>query len=139
MAKAVKPPKCDYCGKPSELVTGAQLYPNHPNFATQPYYKCWPCEAWVGCHDGTLAPLGRLANKELRMHKGFAHAAFDPLWKRKADKDCISRGHARSKGYKWLAKSLGIEGKDCHIGMFDVAQCKEVVRLCRERKPLPQS
>lgn len=40
---------------------------------------------------------------------------------------------ARAQAYKWLASSLGIEPKNCHIGMFDVETCKKVVALCKAR------
>jgi hypothetical protein len=92
-------------------------------------YLCRPCKAWVGVHKGTDKPLGRLANKELREWKIKAHAAFDPLWKAK-----MSQGHskksARNSGYAWLAEQMGIPREACHVGMFDVEQCKRVVEIC---------
>jgi len=60
-----------------------------------------------------------LANQDLRKAKGHAHRAFDPLWKL-----CFM---SRKEAYKWLAETLGINGADCHIGMFDVDVCGEVV------------
>ncbi|MFB5268120.1 zinc-finger-containing protein [Paenibacillus enshidis] len=39
--------------------------------------------AYVGVHDGTDIPLGRLANRELRELKKQCHALFDPVWKNK--------------------------------------------------------
>jgi hypothetical protein len=83
-----------------------------------------PCDAWVGTHKNspTHAPLGRLANAELRAAKRAAHAAFDPLWK--------GGQMSRSKAYALLAQKMGIDPKDSHIGMFDVEQCKTVILLC---------
>lgn len=112
---------CDYCGKPAELVHGNVIYPHRPDLASKLIYRCIPCAAYVGCHEGTEKPLGRLANSELRKAKMRAHAAFDPLWK--------SGGMKRASAYKWLAGQLGIEGKDCHIGMFDVDRCNRVVEV----------
>ena len=66
------------------------------------------------------SPLGRLANAELRRAKSAAHAAFDPLWKSKRMK--------RRDAYGWLARELGISRDNCHIGMFDIAACRAVVR-----------
>ncbi len=60
-----------------------------------------------------------------------AHAAFDPLWKAKQRKEGISASKARGAGYLWLANTLGIERKDCHIGMMDRATAQRVVALCR--------
>lgn len=76
----------------------------------------------------TTQPLGRLANAELRKAKIAAHAAFDSLWKTTA--------LTRSDAYTWLAEQLELAPKDCHIGMFDVEQCKQVVRVCNH---LPKS
>lgn len=82
-------------------------------------------------------PLGRLADAELRDWKKRAHAVFDPLWKARAEKrkreegDKYYDGRSRGVGYKWLAGQLGIEVKECHIGMFDVETCKRVVEVCQ--------
>ena len=72
----------------------------------------------MGQGDGTK-PLGRLANAELRQWKQRAHAAFDPVWK--------ARHMSRRDAYAWLAGQMGIKPQDCHIGMFDVNQCRAVV------------
>jgi hypothetical protein len=123
---------CDYCEQPAELVTGAVMYPRRPDLAGRMFHRCTPCGAWVGCHeagngpaprDGTV-PLGRLANAELRDWKGRAHAAFDPLWK--------GRLMRRRAAYLWLARKLGLDLEQCHIGMFQVHQCKAVVEVARE-------
>lgn len=128
-ARAVAP-VCDYCYAMSELVTGADIYPHRPDLKDKRHYRCEPCGAWVGCHPGTLNPLGRLANAELRAAKQRAHAAFDPLWKAKIIKEGISQGEARGKAYLWLAAELGIPKDDCHIGMFDLVTCQRVVEVC---------
>lgn len=79
----------------------------------------------VGCHPGTIKPLGRLATKELRVWKMKAHEAFDPLWK--------SREMKRGDAYGWLAGELGIRVEKCHIGMFDEAMCGRVIEACATR------
>ncbi|PPE78258.1 hypothetical protein C3941_19530 [Kaistia algarum] len=121
---------CTYCGKAAELVTGATMYPHRPDLAAKQFYRCVPCSAWVGCHDGTTRPLGILATAELRQAKSAAHAAFDRLWKAKIERDGCSKKAARGAGYAWLADQLGIEAADCHIGMMDAATCRRVVELC---------
>lgn len=110
---------CDYCGRQTDKVTGADIYPHRPDLKSKVIYRCVPCKAHVGCHPGTDRPLGRLANADLRKAKMAAHAAFDPS--------------ARAEAYQWLAEALGISRDDCHIGMFDVETCKRVVLLCRDQ------
>jgi hypothetical protein len=94
-----------------------------------PVWECAPCQAWVGCHpDGK--PLGRLANASLRRAKQAAHAAFDPKWHAIQREEQCSKSRARGVAYKWLADHLGIDVRDCHIGMFDEVQCQRVVEIC---------
>lgn len=114
---------CDYCQGETQLVNGDVIYPHRPDLAHLRFWQCAPCDAYVGCHKGTTKPLGRLANAELRQAKMAAHAAFDPLWK--------FTTLTRNAAYQWLANQLGIPRADCHIGMFDVDQCRLVVALCR--------
>ncbi|MBN7137030.1 hypothetical protein A7A76_20030 [Lysobacter enzymogenes] len=119
---------CDYCGQPAELVSGAEIYPRRPDLAYKQIWHCAPCDAYVGCHEHSDAvPLGRLANAQLRAAKQAAHAAFDPLWREEG-------GMRRSEAYAWLAGALGIRKRDCHIAMFDVADCDRVVAACRTRR-----
>jgi hypothetical protein len=122
---------CDYCGQPAALVEGSEVHPHRPDLDDKQFYKCEPCQAWVGCHPGTTRPLGRLADAELRAAKSAAHAAFDPLWK--------SRRMTRSSAYAWLAGRLGISAQLCHIGMFDVAMCRWVVVHCKDYQRTKQS
>lgn len=115
---------CGYCNDPAQLVTGREVYPHIRDLRDTPFYRCVPCKARVGCHPGTLTPLGRLANEELRKAKMAAHAAFDPIWKSKRMK--------RKQAYAWLADELGIANEDCHIGMFEIETCNRVVEICTQ-------
>lgn len=125
----VTPPTCPYCGKQAEFWAHSRLF--YQGVDHGPLWACpGRCEAWVGCHEGTKKPLGRLANKELRQWKVKAHAAFDPLWKRKMQRDGVSKKEARGAAYAWLAGQMGLPPEQVHIGMFDVAQCRKVVEIC---------
>lgn len=119
---------CPYCNSLARLVDSAAVYGRSYGMI----WDCRPCDACVGCHKNNKdnKPLGRLANKELRTWKMRAHAAFDPMWQRKMQKEQCSKTKARRSGYKWLAGELGIEVKNCHIGMFDVDMCRRVVEIC---------
>ena len=139
-----RPPQilCDYCQQEAKFHENSTFLYGR-NYG--PVWHCVGCQAWVGCHPcktnkkGALKPgrpLGRFANKELRQAKMRAHAAFDPLWKAKMQREDIGKGRARAAGYAWLAASLGIDPVDCHIGMFDVAMCSRVVEVCTAREKI---
>lgn len=113
---------CDYCGERAEFVDSKIVYGK----SYGKIYLCRKCMAYVGVHKGTDIPLGRLANAELRHWKKAAHAAFDPIWKYGLKK--------RNEAYAWLASCMGLPVKKTHIGMFDVAQCKQVVAICKTRR-----
>lgn len=117
---------CPYCGKRAEFVDSAEVYHGR---SYGMIYHCRPCDAYVGCHDfgNGDVPKGRLANAELRRWKIAAHDAFDPLWKYGPYK------HRRNAAYAWLAEQMGLPKEETHIGMFDVAQCRQVIRICQER------
>ena len=71
---------CPYCQKPAVLEDSAVVY-RWRSYGM--IWRCAPCDAYVGTHKNSRqhAPLGRLANKELREWKKAAHRAFDPVWK----------------------------------------------------------
>ena len=108
---------CQYCKKPAKFVDSKMIYGKSYGMI----YLCKECNAYVGVHKGTNRPLGILANAELREWKKKAHASFDPLWKTKL--------MTRREAYEWLAKQMGKSLEKCHIGMFDVSECEQVVDL----------
>lgn len=113
---------CPYCGNPAVLVDSKEIY------FVRSYGMAWicsPCGAWVGCHKNSPnhAPLGRLANAELRKAKQAAHVLFDPLF---APGGPFLR---RKDAYAWLALVMGIPKRQAHIGYFDVDQCKRLVEI----------
>lgn len=119
--------QCPYCGGSSRFVDSQVVYGRGTSYGK--FYYCKPCQAWVGVHKGTRISLGRLADRKLREWKKVAHALFDPLWKRKMEKDGIGKEKARRLAYNWAAKELDIHPNLCHIGYFDLDQCKQFVEL----------
>lgn len=107
---------CSYCLKPAVLEDSAAVY-NGRSYGM--IWRCAPCDAYVGTHKGSAdyAPLGRLANKELRMWKIRAHGAIDPLWK--------NGSMTRKQVYEYAARLMGLP--EVHIGEFDVNDCKRLV------------
>ena len=119
---------CPYCNKATEHVPDTEVY--NISFGGM-IYLCRDCDAYVGCHKNKPdQSLGRLANKELRQAKIEAHYYLDNLWQRRIDAE-TTKGHARGKAYKWLREQMNLTSAECHIGMFDVEQCKKVVEICK--------
>jgi hypothetical protein len=71
-----------------------------------------------------------LADAELRGWKKKAHSVFDPLWRKKIEREGCSKSFARKAGYRWLSEQLDIPFEKCHIGEFDVDMCQRVVEVC---------
>ncbi|MAN12439.1 MAG: hypothetical protein CMN63_08570 [Sphingobium sp.] len=130
-------PACHECGGPSEIAQAEAIYPNRPDLwqrqdGTKPWYwLCSKCWAYAGVHPRTLQPLGSPAGPDTRAARSAAHAAFDPLWRRRMRISNLTQNVARGRGYKWLAAQLGIDRKDCHIGMMDAATARRVVQICK--------
>lgn len=119
---------CPYCGSRAVLFESSAQFYGGRNFG--PVWVCEPCDAWVGCHPGTTNPLGTPANATTRKLKVRAHAAFDPLWKAKIERDKVSKKKARSAAYAWLSRELGIPGELCHMGMMRDEDLERVIALC---------
>ncbi|CAB4122700.1 Protein of unkown function DUF3268 [uncultured Caudovirales phage] len=124
MDSRVMAPRCNYCARPSRLVSGAAIYPHRPDLFGKWFYQCKPCDAYVGCHKGGV-PLGDLANRELRKTRRVAHSVFDRLWK-EGDLN-------RSQAYAWMSEAMGLPPEKAHIGMFSVEQCRALVNLVAAR------
>lgn len=122
---------CSYCGGKTEYFDSSIVYGRSYGMI----YICKPCDAYVGVHKGTDKALGRVANKELREAKKEAHFYFDQIAKtsliNKIWKQYIPNLSNRNKAYLWLSKQMNIPKEYCHIGMFDVAECKKVIEICR--------
>ena len=127
--------KCPYCGGKAHLRDASSIY--HNNRRKGKIYICenFPnCDSYVGCHKNTTKPLGRMANKKLRTMKSKAHYYFDPLWKNKLFSRKKSLSHNRTRAYQWLAEQLGLPESKCHIGLFDVDMCRQVIQVCKRKQ-----
>lgn len=114
----MKPEICPFCGSGVSLVDSTKVYGQ--NYGSLYLCDSYPkCDARVGCHPGTVTPLGTLANKELRQWRNKAHSTLDPLWK--------SGKMSRNAAYKWLAQQMGLRKSQTHIGMFNKQQCQRVI------------
>jgi len=119
----MKPPICPDCKKPAIMQTGDKVYPERPDLAEDKFWTCPPCDFRVGAHKHTGEPFGTMANAELRWQRQQAHEAFDGLWK--------GGLMSRDSAYKWLSKKLQVTRDNCHIGQFNMQQCRAVVHHCK--------
>ena len=97
---------CNYCGHKAALVDDSEIYGRSFGHTA---YLCRNCGAYV--------------DAALRKWKMAAHASFDPLWKTGP-----FRGR-RKAAYGWLAEQMGLPIEKTHIGMFDIPQCQEVIKI----------
>lgn len=117
---------CPYCNGKVEIIDSKHIY----GVSYGNMHICKPCNAYVGCQKGTSVALGRLADTDLRYYKRIAHESFDPLWER-AIKQGRNKKEARGAAYKWLASCMKLKASETHIGMFDIEQCKQVIKFCK--------
>lgn len=71
--------------------------------------------------------FGTLANNELREYRKQAHYWFDKLWQKP------TRISTRYKAYGWLAHKMHLKREDTHIAHFEIEQCKQVIKLVKQR------
>lgn len=121
---------CPYCGNDAPLfLSSVAIYGKGNDYG--PRYWCQPCKAHVGCHPGTLEPLGSPAQGDLRRARMDAHTAIDAFWKGKGSQN--NQRRLRSNAYSWLQQAMQLQPAQCHIGGFTIEQCERVVKLCSER------
>ena len=115
------PEVCEYCGGRVKLTDASEL---HGSKARGKIYLCTNCNASVGVHKGTDKPMGTLANTVLKLKRQEAHRVFDAIWK--------TQGLTRSEAYGWLAGQMSLPKHRTHIAYFNIAQCDEVIHICRD-------
>lgn len=113
--------ECPYCGGHVELIGNDFIYGR--KYGNGMCYACIDCKANVGVHDGTVVPLGRLANRATTNLRKQCHSLFDPLWRGKKAK------MSRMKAYGWLADQLGIPFKECHMAWLTDDQLRKTITL----------
>lgn len=108
--------RCPVCSKRARLNQDA---------AWGPEWTCDEHDMRVGCHPGTIRPLGTMADRLTRKARQQAHEMFDGTWSHK-------KGRSRREAYADLARELGIAEHECHIARFDKEMCEKVKRVAYE-------
>ncbi len=106
---------CPYCKSDTKVLTQQEVYGRMYSLDVVCCCKNFPhCDSYVGTHsDGR--PLGRLANKRLRLLKKDCKEPFNRLWE-------IKR-MTRSEAYRELSEFLDLDPELTHFGMFGETTC----------------
>jgi hypothetical protein len=122
------PTICPNCGGPVAMQSNSVVY--RKEYGQWPFlYRCQDatCDSYVGLHPKTDIPLGTLANKETRDYRKKAKGLLMPMWE--------EQGMDRTDVYAWLAGKMGIaDVNQCHIGWFNIEQCKQVIQICNDNQ-----
>jgi hypothetical protein len=119
MDKGIINISCPFCNGIATLRDNGILYRGR-SFGNSFICENYPqCDTYVGVHKATNAPLGTLADAELRELRKQCHEKFDPLWKSKKMK--------RKEAYKYLALHMNL--KEAHIAEFTKEQCEKLLRI----------
>lgn len=120
--------RCQYCGRSAKLVKGLEIYCGRKELANKDFWECLPCDAHVGCHKGSVIPLGSLAKQDLRLARSEAHRLFDQLWRGKK--------RSRSEAYLLLQRQFHLTVFEAHIGLFPEQRCAMVISRCKAQLKL---
>lgn len=116
--------RCPYCGAHAVLRSSKAVYqgkakPGRHLFVCARYPLC---DSYVGAHEGTLLPMGTLANGDLRNKRIQAHRAFNRLWE--------SGTMKKWQAYRWMQAKFGLCSQQAHIAMFSEYMCDQLITEC---------
>ncbi len=80
------------------------------------------CECGIMKWSGKTSTFGTQKVFDLRIE---CHQVFDAWWQQ--------IGYSRAGGYRELAKLMGMPKKECHIGMFQETECRQLLKLLGEK------
>lgn len=69
--------------------------------------------------------MGKVANTVLRLKRQETHRIFDRFWREPR----AGRGARPTAGWR---KNLHLKEHETHIGMMEMDECEQVIRLCRK-------
>lgn len=117
---------CPVCGSGAVLKDSKIIY-HGKSYGFVWVCKNYPkCDTYVGCHKGTVTPLGELADYELRRWRNKAHAVFDPLWLKERNK-----GKKRTEVYEEIGIQMG--KIPLHIAECNVEECKQLIEIIKKQ------
>ncbi|MEQ1964379.1 zinc-finger-containing protein [Xenorhabdus khoisanae] len=117
------PTKCRYCCNDVTIAHHTEVFGRILNSKWPWLYLCTSCGARVGMHPETNIPLGTLADYPTRLARMSGKREFEEMRR--------ERDLARPDAYRWLARRLGIQFRQCHFGWFDTDMCEKAANICR--------
>jgi len=118
---------CGECGAEMRLRETTK-YLNKEGNPTK-FYGCskYPeCKGTHSAHQRSGDPMGIPANKETKAWRIKAHTEFDKLWQK--------YGYNRKESYELLKTIMNLDKGNGHIGMFDIDQCKLLIKKLKAYK-----
>jgi len=112
--------RCPYCGSRAILRSANGIYKE--NSKDVQLYVCanYPkCDAYVRVHQGTVIPVGSLADQKLRALRKTAHDHFNKLY--------LTGIMSKDEAYAWLAGILQSPRSQAHIGYLSEYYCQQVI------------
>ncbi len=106
-----RPPACPRCHQPMR----GRVTPWGPAATCHGFASWW--------QDG-INRWSLPADEDTRLARQAAHRALEPL----------ERRMGRNAAYRALAAHLGLSESECHIALFDVDQCKQVIEFAEKEK-----
>lgn len=128
--KGIKKPQCcPYCGAEVIRAHVSECYLDTNKVNADYYiYMCsnYPeCDAYIKENPKLKIPQGSLANKNLRELRQRAHYFFNQLY--------LYEDYKIKDAYMWLASEMNLDGRECHISLFDEAQCLKCIELTKDK------
>ncbi len=117
--------KCPYCGAPVHLRSADGIYKdNSKNVMLYVCSKYPECDAYIRVHEGTLKPMGTLANPKLRQLRTEAHKYIDII----QDKGYMTRDEV----YHWMSNLISAPLSETHIGYMGEYYCTMVIEEAKK-------
>lgn len=111
---------CPYCGGKIVLRSADGIYKDNSKGVMLYVCSNYPaCDAYVRVHEGTMKPVGTLANGNLRKLRNTAHHYFNKLYE--------SGVMTKDEAYSWLAYMISAPKSQAHIGYLGEYYCNVVI------------
>lgn len=110
------------CGHEAVWVENKEIYGKNIGESWM-CYLCKICGNYVGCHQNTRTPLGKLADEETRLMRREIHKIIDRWWR--------SKSKTRREVYRDMEDRFG---KPFHVGDLDKDMARKILEKLKSDK-----